>query len=121
MLATAVLAGVSIGRIIEHHKQGSIIKSQVQFVPQMGADKLSQTIGLVSAMYVDPVSVDSLVELAIPVLMEELDPHSVYIPSHEMQQANENIEGEFDGIGVVFNMATDTIIVMNVVPKGPSD
>ena len=121
MLATAVLAGVSIGRIIEHHKQGSLIKSQVQFVPQMGADKLSQTIGLVSAMYVDPISVDSLVELAIPVLMEELDPHSVYIPSHEMQQANENIEGEFEGIGVVFNMATDTIIVMNVVPKGPSD
>ncbi|MBR5454322.1 MAG: S41 family peptidase, partial [Rikenellaceae bacterium] len=91
------------------------------FVPQMGADKLSQTIGLVSAMYVDPVSVDSLVELAIPVLMEELDPHSVYIPSHEMQQANENIEGEFEGIGVVFNMGTDTIVVMNVVPKGPSD
>lgn len=121
MLATAILAGVGIGRIIEHRKQQVSMLENVQFIPQMGNDKLSQTLGLVAAMYVDPVSIDSLVEMAIPVLMEELDPHSVYIPKHEMQQANESIEGEFDGIGVVFNMGTDTIVVMNVVPKGPSD
>ncbi len=52
---------------------------------------------------------------------KELDPHSVYIPAAEMQALNEPLEGEFDGIGVVFNMATDTVIVLNVIPQGPSD
>ena len=57
----------------------------------------------------------------IPLLVKELDPHSVYIPASEMQEINEPLEGEFDGIGVVFNMATDTVIVLNVIPQGPSD
>ena len=48
-------------------------------------------------------------------------PHSVYIPASEMAALNEPLEGEFDGIGVVFNMATDTVIVLNVIPQGPSD
>ena len=64
---------------------------------------------------------DSLAEHVIPLLVKELDPHSVYIPASEMQALNEPLEGEFDGIGVVFNMATDTVIVLNVIPQGPSD
>ena len=63
---------------------------------------------------------DSLSEVVIPLLIKELDPHSVYIPARDMQQLNEPLEGEFDGIGVVFNAATDTVIVLNVIPNGPS-
>ncbi len=63
---------------------------------------------------------DSLAEHVIPLLVKELDPHSVYIPASEMQPVNEPLEGEFDGIGVVFNMATDTVIVLNVIPQGPA-
>ena len=64
---------------------------------------------------------DTLSEHLIPVLLKELDPHSEYIPASVMAELNEPLEGEFDGIGVVFNMATDTVIVLNVIPKGPSD
>ena len=84
-------------------------------------NKLTYTLSLVGSQYVDEVSTDSLVEHLMPRLMEQLDPHSVYIPASEMQEVNEPLEGEFDGIGVVFNMATDTVIVLNVIPSGPSD
>ena len=67
------------------------------------------------------MAIDSLVERALPVIVSELDPHSVYIPASEMAEINEPLDGEFDGIGVVFNMATDTVIVLNVIPSGPSD
>ena len=127
LIAISLVAGVGIGYLltptsssskeVQPQEEGNSIENSLVFT----GDKLSQTLQLISAMYVDPVSVDSLVELAIPQLMEELDPHSSYIPRHEMQEANEPIEGEFDGIGVVFNMSSDTIVVMNVVPKGPSD
>ncbi|MBE6209543.1 MAG: S41 family peptidase [Rikenellaceae bacterium] len=127
LIAISLVAGVGLGYLltptsssseeVQPQEEENSIENSLVFT----GDKLSQTLQLISAMYVDPVSVDSLVELAIPQLMEELDPHSSYIPRHEMQEANEPIEGEFDGIGVVFNMSSDTIVVMNVVPKGPSD
>ena len=82
-------------------------------------NKLTYTLSLIENQYVDSVAMDSLAEHVIPLLVKELDPHSVYIPAAEMQQLNEPLEGEFDGIGVVFNMATDTVIVLNVIPQGP--
>ncbi len=84
-------------------------------------NKLAYTLSLIENQYVDSISMDSLSEEVIPLVLQELDPHSVYIPASEMQAANEPLEGEFDGIGVVFNMATDTVIVLNVIPRGPSD
>jgi carboxyl-terminal processing protease len=50
-----------------------------------------------------------------------LDPHSVYIPARDLAAVSESLEGEFDGIGVMFNMLTDTVVVLNVIPSGPSD
>ena len=75
---------------------------------------------LIERDYVDPITRDSLNELAIPAILHKLDPHSVYLPPKEFEQADEYLQGEFDGIGVVFNMATDTVIVLNVIPSGPS-
>jgi carboxyl-terminal processing protease len=75
---------------------------------------------LIEHQFVDSISIDSLSELVIPLMMKELDPHSDYIPARDMQQVNEPLEGEFDGIGVMFNAATDTVIVLSVIPNGPS-
>ncbi|MBQ0081021.1 MAG: S41 family peptidase [Alistipes sp.] len=82
--------------------------------------KISQVLSLIENNYVDKISSDSLAELAIPAILKELDPHSIYMPARDFSKADEAIQGEFDGIGVVFNMATDTVIVLNVVPSGPS-
>ncbi len=85
------------------------------------SDKMMQTILSIRNAYVDPISLDSIYEVAIPKLLAELDPHSEYIPAKSFQQVNESLEGEFDGIGIVFNAMTDTITVLNVIPQGPSD
>ncbi len=89
--------------------------------PGAKGDKISYTMSLIESLYVDPVSADSLAEAAIPVILEELDPHSVYIPAADLSAVSESLEGEFDGIGVMFNMLTDTVVVLNVIPSGPSD
>ncbi len=84
------------------------------------SDKLSRVLTYIERDYVDSISRDSLTELAIPAILHKLDPHSVYLPPKEFEEAEEPLQGEFDGIGVVFNMATDTVIVLNVIPSGPS-
>lgn len=84
-------------------------------------NKLTYTLSLIENSYVDSLALDSIIEHVMPHVVEKLDPHSEYIPAEQMQEVNEPLEGEFDGIGVVFNMATDTVIVLNVIPNGPSD
>ncbi len=99
------------------------IKGNIDRPVSMGPknDKVSYTMSLIEELYVDPISADSLAEIAIPVILEELDPHSVYIPASSFTAVSEPLEGEFDGIGVMFNMLTDTVVVLNVIPLGPSD
>jgi carboxyl-terminal processing protease len=83
-------------------------------------NNLSVILDYVSKYYVDPIAVDSLTEAMIPDILKELDPHSVYIPATELKSSNEHIEGNFEGIGVTFNMLNDTVIVINVISGGPS-
>lgn len=88
--------------------------------PQRGGSKIDYTLDLIDQAYLTPVDTDSLEENLMVSLMEQLDPHSMYIPARDMQAINEPLEGEFDGIGVVFNMLTDTVVVLNTVAGGPS-
>lgn len=81
--------------------------------------KLNWVIDLIDNKYVDNVSRDSLLDMAVPFILSHLDPHSEYIAPQDLGAVNESIEGKFDGIGVVFNMATDTAIVLNVITGGP--
>lgn len=120
LLAAGVIGGILFGRFVGRNGGSEIRLSTPLTAPAPPEDKLSYTLALIDREYVDSVSVDSLVERVIPMLVGELDPHSVYIPASEMQAVNEPLEGEFDGIGVVFNMATDTATVINVIPSGPS-
>ena len=75
----------------------------------------------VSGMYVDAVSDSALIDYAITGMLQKLDPHSVYIPKSEMQQMNEPLVGEFEGIGVQFIMLKDTLHVDAVIPGGPAE
>ena len=120
LLAAGVVAGLLLGQYLGRNSTTSQLKSMISRLT-LPTNKLTYTLSLIENQYVDSVSMDSLAEHVIPLLVRELDPHSVYIPASEMQALNEPLEGEFDGIGVVFNMATDTVIVLNVIPQGPSD
>ena len=120
LLAAGVVLGLVLGQYLGRNSTTSQLKGMLSRMA-LPTNKLTYTLSLIENQYVDSVSMDSLAEHVIPLLVKELDPHSVYIPASEMQALNEPLEGEFDGIGVVFNMATDTEIVLNVIPQGPSD
>ena len=120
LLAVGVALGLLLGQFLGRTSAESQLRGMLNRI-SLPDNKLSYTLSLIEHQYVDSVSLDSLAEHVIPLLVGELDPHSVYIPASEMQSVNEPLEGEFDGIGVVFNMATDTVIVLNVIHGGPSD
>lgn len=82
---------------------------------------LQEALELIKLKYVDEVPLDSLEDVAIREMMNQLDPHSVYYPPIELLAANEDLAGNFQGIGVEFNIFSDTVNVVYVVPGGPSD
>jgi carboxyl-terminal processing protease len=82
---------------------------------------LQEALDLIKTKYVDTVKIDSLQDNAMEGLMNQLDPHSVYIPATDLSEANEDIVGNFQGIGVEFNIFDDTVNILYVVPNGPSD
>lgn len=75
----------------------------------------------IKSMYVDPVNENKMAEDAIVGLLDKLDPHSTYLSPDEVKDMNENLGGEFDGIGIQFNMLTDTLYVVQVIAGGPSE
>lgn len=86
-----------------------------------GNKKLDQVIGLINSAYVDTVSDKELTEKAIVEMLHNLDPHSSYIPARDLKEANQQLDGNFEGIGVEFNLLDDTIFVVTVFPDGPAE
>lgn len=95
--------------------------TQVFSLPSKRFNKLSEIINYVEQEYVDSVSKDELVDLAIRDMLQELDPHSYYISAEEIQAMNEPLEGNFEGIGIEFSIQKDTIVVINPIAGGPSE
>lgn len=86
-----------------------------------GGDKLSALLRVIGNQYVDTVDMDALVEKTIPKVLAELDPHSVYIPAKDAEEANQDLRGSFSGIGIQFMIQADTIYVSNVISGGPAE
>lgn len=105
--------GVRYGRRLTGEQINVIIGSGMN-------DKIRRVVTYIQNDYVEPITADSLAELAIPAILERLDPHSSYLPARMFRNTEEKLEGEFDGIGITFNMATDTVIVLSTIPSGPS-
>ena len=83
--------------------------------------KFSRALGYISSYYVDSVDTKELVEDAIIDILKDLDPHSVYVPADEVKAMNEPLEGNFEGIGIQFNILRDTIYVISPISGGPSE
>ncbi len=103
---------VTIG-FVHAHGQGQSISKE--------ARKLSTALYAISNLYVDPADEKELTENAIIGMLEKLDPHSTYLDPEETREMIEPLEGNFDGIGIQFNMLTDTLYVIQVIPGGPSE
>lgn len=84
-------------------------------------DKLATIMKLIEEDYVDDIDTDSLLEASLTEIIAKLDPHSSYIKAEDLQAVNEDLDGSFSGIGISFNMLTDTITVLEVISGGPSE
>ncbi len=114
ILAIAVILGIFVGR----YYNGSNAENKFIIIPK--ANKLDNVISYIENEYVDEVSKSDLIEKAIPKILEELDPHSQYIPAAELEKVNEPLEGNFSGIGIQFNILNDTLVVIQTIANGPS-
>jgi len=83
--------------------------------------KFSQVLNWIDKYYVDTANKSELVETAIIEMLQSLDPHSTYLNKEEVKQMNEPLQGNFEGIGISFNILDDTIFVVNPIPGGPSE
>jgi carboxyl-terminal processing protease len=113
LLAVALVAGILIGNKLSRNTgSGLPVTSKM--------NKLDAIVDLIQNAYVDSISTDSLVEKTIPQLLKNLDPHTIYIPAKEMVGVEEEMRGNFGGIGVQFSIQNDTVMVVDVVSGGPS-
>lgn len=85
------------------------------------AYKLVRFVQYLGGNYVDTINVNKMVDNAIVDMLSELDPHSIYISKEDMQAMNEPLEGNFEGIGVEFNIMNDTLLIVNPLSGGPSE
>ena len=116
IMALCVVFGIFIGTFYANHFTGnrlSIINS--------GSNKLNNLLHIIDAQYVDTVDVNDLVEKAVPQILSELDPHSVYIAAKDVQIANDDLKGSFSGVGIEFTIRQDTLHVQQVIGNGPAE
>ncbi|MBE6334297.1 MAG: S41 family peptidase [Bacteroidales bacterium] len=109
------------GMLVNNHfyLKRSLLGSDIQ--KNITTNKIGAIMNMISTSYVDSVNVDSLEEKAINYLIKELDPHTDYLTAKEMEKANEELVGNFGGVGVQFYSFEDTIVVVNVIKNGPSE
>lgn len=107
---------------------GSVITKWVDYgkyssnkVTSHNWDKISLVLQQIEKNYVDSIDYDAISEKIIPEILKELDPHSVYLPPEELKEADEGLQGNFDGIGITFNVPSDTLVVISVLAGGPSE
>lgn len=114
IIALSIISGILIGRFYNS------TNSENKFIIIPKANKLDNVLNYVENEYVDEISKQDIIERTIPRILEDLDPHSQYIPAQELQKVNEPLEGNFSGIGIQFNMLNDTLVVIQTVANGPS-
>ena len=116
IMALCVVAGIFIGTFYANHFSGNRLN-----IINSGSNRLNNLLHIIDDQYVDKVNIDSLVDKAIPQILSELDPHSVYISAKDVQSANDDLKGSFSGVGIEFTIRQDTIHVQNVIKNGPAE
>lgn len=116
LFALVMIAGMAIG-----YKLRENTNTPTSFFKLKKPTPLQEVLELISMKYVEDINTDTLADVAIAEMLNKLDPHSVYIPPVELDEVNEDLQGNFQGIGVEFHIFNDTVNIISVLPKGPSD
>ncbi len=120
ILAIVLLTGLFIGLQLRGTQTGQIEKKFFS-IGLDRYDKINDILNYINESYVDSVSRESLSEDAINNLLQNLDPHSAYIPASAFKDVNDPLMGSFEGIGIEFNMISDTVVVISPIAGGPSE
>ena len=116
VLALCVVIGILIGTFYANHFSGNRLN-----IINSGSNRLNNLLHIIDDQYVDNVNIDSLVEKAIPQILSELDPHSVYVSAKDVEAINDDLKGSFSGVGIEFTIREDTIHIQNVIKNGPAE
>ena len=116
LMALCVVVGILVGTFYANHFSGNRLN-----IINSGSNRINNLLHIIDDQYVDKVDIDSLVDIAIPQILSDLDPHSVYFSAKEMQQNNDELKGSFSGVGIEFVIREDTIQVQGVIKNGPAD
>lgn len=116
LMTLCIVIGILIGNFFANHFSGNRLN-----IINSGSNRLNNLLHIIDDQYVDKVNIDSLVDQAIPQILAELDPHSVYISAKDVQSANDDLKGSFSGVGIEFTIRQDTIHVQNVIKNGPAE
>lgn len=116
IIAVSIVFGIAVGFYYARHGSRNGVK-----MINYSSNKINALLNIIEQQYVDTVNIDEIIEDAMPVILKDLDPHSAYIPAKEQEEANEQIEGSFSGIGVQFMIHKDTVNVVRIIPGGPSE
>ncbi|MFL5730909.1 MAG: S41 family peptidase, partial [Cytophagaceae bacterium] len=112
-LALAIVCGIFIGAIMNKNSASSNIAQNYM--------KYAEILNYIERDYVDTVNIDDLVDYSISKMLEKLDPHTVYIPKKDIEIARSQLKGDFEGIGIEFNIIKDTLYVVTPINGGPSE
>ncbi len=116
LMALSVIVGIIIGTFYANHFSGNRLN-----IINTSSNKLNNLLRIIDAQYVDTVDINNLVEKAMPQILAELDPHSIYISAQDMQIADDELKSSFSGIGVEFTIREDTLHVQQVISNGPAE
>lgn len=112
-IAFAVVIGFFLGSKVNRNKSTNTFAAN--------GSKLHKLVKAIENDYVDQVDVDSIVELSMSEILDKLDPHSNYFPAEDMKSVTENMQGNFEGVGIEFQMFRDSLVVINPIQGGPSE
>jgi carboxyl-terminal processing protease len=112
-----LLAGVFIGSTFLSSSKNFAVNNN----SQTDFRKVSEILKYIQNEYVDTINTNNLIDNTIIAMLENLDPHSSYITADELQAMNEPLQGNFEGIGIEFNIVEDTVRVVNVIQGGPAE
>lgn len=116
LMALCVVIGIVVGTFYANHFSGNRLN-----IINSGGNRINNLLHIIDDQYVDKVNIDSLVDMAIPQILSDLDPHSVYFSAKEVQQTTDDLKGSFSGVGIEFIIREDTIHVNGVIKNGPAD
>jgi carboxyl-terminal processing protease len=121
LFAIVLVTGMLLGMRMQSNMPKLVVEQEAPGPEGIGQGKIEEILRYVEAKYVDAIDKEALTQEVIDDLLSRLDPHSNYISAEELQDVNEQLKGNFDGIGVEFMVLDDTIVVVTPLVGGPSE